>query len=347
VVENPDFYPNLPSPGQLGPATLPTIYRIDPRLRAPSLLQASLGIEKQFKRLSVETDYTYYGGVDLLLTRNINAPLPGTYNPNDPVSGTRPLGTLQNIYEYQSEGRSNHGQYYVKMKYNTKPALLYGYYIFSRHNADTEGPSSFPTDQYDLHLDYGRSANDIHNRGYLGGLINLPLKFVLNPFLIAQSSAPFDITVGQDLNGDSQFNDRPAFATDLNRPSVARTAWGIFDADPLPGQKIIPINYGVGPSLVMLNAGFSRNISFGPKLPEQPAPAKLKPGQKPEKVEIARRFQTNLGIEAQNVFNHVNGGPPVGVLSSPLFGRSTSLSSTQFSSTQGNRILYLHMTLSF
>lgn len=347
VVENPDFYPNLPLPNQLGPATLPTIYRIDPRLHAPSLLQASLGIEKQFKKLSVETDYTYNGGIDLLLTRNINAPLPGTYNPNDPASGTRPLGTLQNIYEYQSEGRSNHGQYYLKMKYSTRPVVLYGYYIFSKHNTDTQGPSSFPSDQYDLHLDYGRSSNDIRNRGYLGGLINLPFRFVFNPFLIAQSSAPFNITVGQDLNGDSQFNDRPAFATDLSRPSVYRTAWGTFDADPMPGQTIIPNNYGIGPSLVMLNAGLSHNISFGPTLPDQPAPAKLKPGQKAERIEIARRFQTSLGVEAQNVFNHVNGGPPVGVLGSPLFGQSTSLSSTQFSSTQANRILYLHLTLSF
>jgi len=352
VVMNPDFYPNQPSPDELGPATLPTIYQIDPRLHAPSLLQASLGIEKEFfKRLFLHADYTYYRGIDLLLTRNINAPLPGTYNPDDPTSGVRPYGTLQNIYEYQSEGTSKRNQLYVNIHYRTKPVLLYGFYVLGKRDTDTQGANSFPSNQYDLHVDYGRAANDLRNRGYLGGLINLPFKFVLNPFLICESSQPFNITVGQDLNGDSQFNDRPAFATDLNRPSVYHTPWGNFDADPLPGQKIIPINYGVGPSFVMLNMGFSRNISFGPKLPapapDLPARPALKPGSKPAKPAITRRYQMNLGIEAQNIFNTVNGGLPVGVLGSSLFGQSTNLSTTEFSSTQANRILYLHLVFTF
>jgi hypothetical protein len=55
----------------------------------------------------------------------------------------------------------------------------------------------------------------------------------------------------------------------------------------------------------------------------------------------------SLGLEAQNLLNNVNGGTPVGVLSSPLFGQSTSLSTTQFSSTQANRIFYLHLSLTF
>ena len=353
VVQNPDFYPNQPSPSELGPATLPTIYEIGPRLHAPSLFQASIGVEKQFfKRLALDADYRYTGGTDQLLTRNINAPLPGTYDPNNPASGVRPLGTLQNIYQYESEGNSKHNQLYVNIHYKTRPVLLYGFYLLGKRDTDTQGPSSFPSDQYNLRADYGRAANDARNRGYLGGIINLPQQFVLNPFLIVQSSAPFDITVGQDLNGDSQFNDRPAFATDLNRASVYRTKWGNFDTDPMPGQKIIPNNYGIGPSLVMLNMGFSRNFTFGPKVAD-PAPANHvataapAAGKAAAKAETPRRFQTTLGVEAQNIFNTVNGGTPVGVLGSPLFGQSTSLSTTQFSMTQANRILYLHMTLNF
>jgi len=350
VVNNPDFYPNLPSPDELGPATLPTIYQIDPRLHAPSVLQESIGIDKQFsKKLFASASYTYYRGIDLLLTRNINAPLPGTYNPDDPTSGTRPLGTLQNIYQYESEGASKRRQFYLNMRYTAGPVMLYGYYVLSRHDTNTQGPSSFPSNQYDLHADYGRAASDIRNRFYMGGIINLPYKFAFNPFLIVQSSMPFNITVGEDLNGDSQFNDRPAFATDLSRPSVYRTKWGNFDADPMPGQTIIPINYGVGPSFVMLNAAFSRKFAFGPKLvvPDQPASAQSGPAKKPAKAEVPRRCQLSLGIDAQNVFNTVNGGLPVGVLGSSLFGQSTNLSSTQYTMTQANRILYLHLNLSF
>ncbi|MGB7188607.1 MAG: carboxypeptidase regulatory-like domain-containing protein [Acidobacteriaceae bacterium] len=337
IVQNPDFYPNPPSPDALGPATLPTIFRINSSLHAPSLLQTSVGLEKQFSsRFFVHADYSWYRGIDQLLTRNINAPLPGTYNPDDPASGTRPLNVLQNIYEYQSQGESRRHELYITARYNTAPAILYGYFLFSGRDANTAGATSFPSDQYDLNADYGRAADDIHARAYLGGLLHLPFGFTANPFFIVESSAPFNITVGQDLNGDSQFNDRPAFATDLTRPSVYPTAWGNFDAHPMPGQQIIPINYGKAPAFVMLNGAFSRTISFGPRL-EQFTPGKKAP----------RRFQWNLGVQFQNLFNNVNGGQPIGVLGSPLFGHSNNLSSTQFSNVQSNRILYLHSVLSF
>jgi len=348
VVNFPDFYPNIPPIDSLGPATLPTIYRISPELHAPIMVQQSVSLDKElFKRLTLSVDYTYYRGVDQLITRNVNAPLPGTYDPADPTSGVRPLGTLQNIYEYDSLATSKRNRIFTNFHLRTKPALLYGYYIFGYSHSNTGGPSSFPLNQYNLHEDYGRAVDDIRNRLYLGGLVNLPGKLRLNPFLVTQSNAPFNITIGEDLNGDSQFNDRPAFATDLNRPSVYKTKWGNFDADPLPGQTIIPINYGTGPPLVMLNLGLTRNISFGPELPDQPAAATAATGNKPPKMDVARRYTMNLGIQAQNVFNTVNGGMPVGVLGSPLFGESTTLSTTQFSSSQANRIIYLRMRLDF
>ncbi len=348
VVNAPDFYPSVPPIDMLGPATLPTIYQISPALHAPITVQQSIGLDKEFfKHLTLSVDYTYYRGVDQLITRNINAPLPGTYNPADPTSGKRPLGTLQNIYQYDSLATTKRHRLYTNFHLRLNPVLLYGYYIFGYSNSNTGGPSSFPSNQYDLHVDYGRASNDIRNRLYFGGLVRMPFKFQLNPFLIAQSNAPFNITVGQDLNGDSQFNDRPAFATDPTRPSVYRTKWGNFDADPLPGQKIIPINYGTGPSFVMLNLALTRNFSFGPPLADQPAPAVVTPGKTPGKTEIGRRYTMNLGLNVQNVFNTVNGGTPVGVLESPLFGQSTTLSTTQYSLTQANRIVYLRMRLDF
>ena len=35
-------------------------------------------------------------------------------------------------------------------------------------------------------------------------------------FVAAHTSTRFDVTTGTDLNGDSIYNDRPAFATDLS-----------------------------------------------------------------------------------------------------------------------------------
>ena len=349
VVNNPDYYPEVPSPGQLGPTAQPSIYQIGPRLHAPYIVQQGVSLDKEFfKRLSLSVDYSFYRGVDQLLTRNINAPLPGTYNPSDPTSGIRPLGTLENIYQYESEGASKRNRILLNAHYRTRPLTVYGIYTFGYSKANTAGASSFPSNQYDLHVDYGRANNDLRNRAYFGALANLPLKFQFEPFLVLESSMPFNITTGTDLNGDSQFNDRPAFATDLTRPSVYRTKYGNFDADPIPGQKIIPINYGTGPSVAMLQLLFTRTFALGPEIadPNAPPPNPAK-GRRPRKADIPRKYQLNLGIEAQNVLNIVNGGPPIGVLGAPLFGQSTSLSTTQFSNNQANRILYLHLDLTF
>ena len=70
-----------------------------------------------------EEDGFYYDvmhksdGQHLFLTRNINAPLPGTYNPADPTSGTRPLGINENIDQYSSDGTSERNRLTINGNY--------------------------------------------------------------------------------------------------------------------------------------------------------------------------------------------------------------------------------------
>jgi hypothetical protein len=352
VVNAPNFYPSIPPPTSLGPATSPTVYRISPLLHTPYTIQEGIGVEKNlFKNLHLSVNYQHSRGVDLLLTRNINAPLPGTYNPADPSSGIRPYGGTQNIYEYESEGASKRHRLFANLSLRTKPVTLFGLYMLSSSRANTAGAGSFPSDQYNLHVDYGRASNDVRNRVFFGGYSNLPYHFSLSPFFIYQSSSPFNITIGEDLNGDAQFNDRPAFATDLSRPTVYRTRYGNFDADPLPSQTIIPINYGRGPSYFTANLRLGRSFSFGPIVPDTTPPpppeAAKKKAARPKKKEVQHRYSLDLGISAQNVFNYVNAARPVGVLTSPLFGKSTALTGVFESSQPGNRILYLELGFSF
>jgi hypothetical protein len=337
VVNNPDFFPGTCS-GLSGncaasSAGSPTIYQINPELRSPYTMMGGVGIDKPIgKYVSMSATYMWSRGEHLFLTRNINAPLPGTYDPNDPESGTRPLGTDENIYEYESDGASGRNRLAVNGNLHAKHAGIFGYYMLSKAEANTAGVGTFPSNGYDLHADYGRASYDYRQRLFLGGFTRLPWRFGINPFIVYQSGAPFNITVGQDLNGDTIFNDRPAFATDLSRSSVYVTKWGTFDADPIAGQKIIPINYGTGPGLFIANLRVNRTFNFGPVVPDEdppaPAPAKdAKAPAKPVKKEIQRKYTLGFAVASNNVLNHRNLAAPVGVLGSPLFGQSTSLSS--------------------
>jgi hypothetical protein len=364
VITAPTFYPadcsTDPSACAGAPIAAPTIFRISPDLRAAYAIVGGIGVDKPIRKFAqVSVTYQLTRGDHLYLTRNANAPLPGTYNPADPTSGIRPNGADENIYEYDSEGNNVRHRLLVNSNIHTRSLGIYINYQFAKADSDTAGIGNFPSNSYDLHQDWGRTSNDYRHRVYFGGWWNVWRGFSLNPYLIYQSSTPFNIVVGQDLNGDNQFNDRPAFATDLTRPSVVHTQRGTFDTDPIAGQTIIPRNYGTGPNTVVLHLRAKKNFNFGPPLPEEtsaPSPAsstataaasgaaKTTPSAKPRP--IPRKYTLSFSVYGQNVFNHVNLAPPVGVLGSPLFGESTALASN-FGTGSANRTFSLGASFHF
>jgi hypothetical protein len=109
----------------------------------------------------------------------------------------------------------------------------------------------------------------------LGGTIGLPKAFRLNPFMLISSGQPYNITLGQDLNGDSIFNDRPSFVSPTCT-AVKVTSLGSFCTVPPPGATVVPINYGTGPTLFSLNLRLSKTIGFGK---EQGGPSAAGGGQ--------------------------------------------------------------------
>ncbi len=108
---------------------------------------------------------------------------------------------------------------------------LFGYYSLNYANSDAIGAeqrnvfNNFPSDQYDLSLDYGRASFAIRDRLFMGGTIGLPRGFRLSPFMIFNSGSPYNVTVGQDLSGDLLFNDRPAFARPILPVRARRRRW--------------------------------------------------------------------------------------------------------------------------
>jgi len=232
----------------------------------------------------------------------------------------------------------------------------------------------FISNSYDPMADWGRASFDVRNRLFLGGTISLPYALRLSPFILANSGTPFDIIVGQDLNGDSIFNDRPAVASTAGAGGrVIPTAYGTFATVPLPGQTIVPINYGSGPALFTLNLRLSKTFGLGPKLEGRAgaggAGGPGGPGGPHSHGggglggrgltggggggpfifggETDRKYNLTFSVSARNLLNNVNYGVPIGNLDSPSFGTSNSLAPPPFSSGSANRRIDLQMLFSF
>ncbi len=369
VVNQPDFYPYVPpegSPLLNTGKSFPTVYQIAPNLRAAYTMQTAVSVERQIsKNANIAISYLNSKGVHQFLTRNINAPLPGTYNPNDPTSGVRPLGNAAgNIYQYESDGEFEQNQLIVNANVRVGSKVsLFGWYTLNKVDANTNGANSFPNNQYDLAENYGPTAYDVRNRAFIGGTVALPRGFRLNPFLVVSSAVPFNITLGQDYNGDSIFNDRPTFATpNLPGQDIVVTKWGTFNLTPLPGQTVIPPYLGMGPGRFSLNLRLSKTIGFGPEskgagMTGGPGGGGGRgPGGRfgsamggPLGVGSAtnRRYNLTFSINARNVFNNINFAPLVGNLSSPLFGQPNAIAGGPYGSSSAPRKIELQAMFTF
>jgi hypothetical protein len=382
IVDQPNFYPIVPPQGSplLDTAkTFPTVYQLAPNLRAAYTMQGAISLERQIsKNMNIAISYLNSRGVHQFLTRNINAPFPNTYNPNDPTSGIRPFGDAAgNIYQYESGGEFEQNQLIVNANVRVGSKVsLFGWYTFNNVNANTNGASSFPNNQYDLAQNYGPTMYDVRNRAFIGGTVALPRGFRLNPFLVVSSGIPFNITLGQDYNGDSIFNDRPTFATPgLPGQDIMMTKWGTFNLTPLPGQTVIPPYYGLGPGRFSLNLRLSKTIGFGPETkggnmaaggqsggpggggggrgggPGGPGMGRGGFGGGMGGIGLGaatnRRYSLTFSINARNVFNNINFAPLVGNLSSPLFGEPNAIAGGPYGSASAPRKLELGATFTF
>jgi hypothetical protein len=371
VVTNPDFYPNLPTAAELTVSTnSPTIYQVDPNLKTPYTMQGGVTLERQItKSANVAVTYLNSRGVHTLLTRNINAPIGPTFNPDD-VS-ERPLGNLDNVYQYEGAGIFKQNQLIINGSVRVGTRLsLFGYYSLSYANSDTAGANSFPTNQYNVAQDYGRAAFDVRDRIFLGGSISMPYQFRLSPFLIASSGSPFNVTLGQDANGDSIFNDRPTFAqlqTALASANVAKDV--SFNCTQSNPDTIVSINCGAAPARFSLNMRLSKTFGFGKKK-ESASNAgagggggggtfgrgpggggRGGPGGRGGGPfggdSSGQKYSLTFAVAARNIFNNVNVANPVGVITSPIFGESNALAGGPFGSSSYNRRVDLQLTFSF
>lgn len=379
---NPDFYPAIPSPAALAAFQQPQQLRyVYSGIDAPRSYQASASVERQINNyVRVSAQYITSIGDHLLRSRNINAPVNGSY----------PYGDTQFRMLSESTGRSRSQTFVVAPNVNYKKLFLFGFYSLGYGRTNAEGT---PADPYNLRAEWGPSSyGDVRHRVVIGTSVPLPWKLTVSPFLMASSGSPYNITTGRDTNHDGFTAERPGLVSGLAAAScsggdlVYAAGFGCFNLNPMPGMAI-ERNYGRGPGTVTLNLRLARTFSFGTRgesgMPDGgppmggpggghggPGGMRGGPGGGGPPMmgggmggmrgggmrggmgggsSSGKKYNLTFSLSANNVLNHANFAAPSGDLSSPYFGEYRSLAGfgPMGGASTYNRRIDLQMRFSF
>lgn len=325
-----NLFPAIPSSRELSRfAGRQTVTRIAEDIKAAQTLSFLIGFTH-----SLSSKTSFYAGLSTISSRhtlrqrNINAPLPGTVGFGQSKRGVRPFGNIGDIFLIESSNRYFQNQFYaiLNSRINSKVSL-YVRYMLSQ-TKDGGDRNSFPADSNDLSSEYGRASNfSMLHRFSLNASLTLPkLNIIISPSIIANSNRPFNIITGLDTNGDQIFMERPSFATriDPSNPNIVQTRFGNFNINPLPDEKIIPRNFGKGPSFFSINMGIRRTFRFGSD------------GAKNAGKSSKKLYKATFSLQIQNLLNQTNLDAPIGNLSSPFFGQSTNTAGNYGLFSSGN-----------
>ena len=357
--------------------TAPVHYEIARGYHATYTEQAGASIERQLlPGLSVTLTYLHSFGVHQQVERNAN----------QATGGTPQTNSQSYLYQYFPEAIFKQHQMIASFKARAAKNLsLNGFYTFSTATSNGAGPTgnNAVSNAYDLDQDYGRAGFVLRNVAFLTGTYNGPWGVTFNPFLVAQSGRPFNVTLAADpLN--NLFNQRPTYAKS-STPAADQvvTPFGVLDSAALAGEQLVPVNLGSGPAAVAVNLVISRSFAFGGERARASrgggddstlinAPSSntsrqdrggpgggslggggLGSGDSGAPAVAAapgsgkRTYALRFSVQALNVFNNIDYGTPVGVLTSQYFNRSTSLAGGAFSTGSAARRIFAQATFSF
>jgi hypothetical protein len=368
----------------------PTFYTVAPNFHAANDMEGAIGIDRQIsKSITGNVTYVFSQGIHQFFTDNLSAA--AEFPIADALSGVYPATARSapstNNLQYDSGGFYREHQVMATVRTTYRKFSFFTNYTYSNAKGDASGVGSVPSVSSFPGLDYGRTSFDVRNRIMMFGNFMLPWQVSLSPMVVANSGIPFNITTGDDLTGNNQFNARPTYAASCSEPTAMQTQWGCFDKapygveNPAPGtqlasyavgEKIVPFGLGTGPANVSVNLRVSKVIGIGPKLesanganggrgggpgggrygPPGLAGGGLSgsrggPGQLDQSV--ARKYSLTFSAWGSNILNHENLGVPNGALSAQdFFGKSQTLAGNFFASpSAGNRNISLQATFNF
>jgi hypothetical protein len=255
----------------------------------PRFARSSVGIDHQIRqgwRVGFDTFYQHasneFRAIDL----------------NAPVNGVRPNAEFGRMLLVQSIGRSTQAGINLHVSLTPRRGMFgnvrYGYSRVLNDADDALTPP--PMGTFDPEWAPARGAERHRFNWNIGGAIG-PESWGLNASINGrlQSGEPYNVTTGQDDNGDALFNDRPAGEARNSRRAAATAQTNLRLSWRITGR---PINAQRGPG---------------------GGPRGGRPGGRREQ---GKRLE--MYVSVQNLFNRVNYDSYVGVLTSTLFGEPTS-----------------------
>ena len=302
--------------------------------------------QQLFRNSTLSLNYQHIEGVHQFVSDIPNWNAPVTNNLDD---------------TYESQGQFNQNQLIANFNIrNFHGQSFGGFYSLNFAKSDTGGIGSFASTPNNLHADYGRANFDVRNRFVFYGSFTLPHLVNLNPFILAQSGNPYNITSGLDAFGDGQFNTRAVLVAPGTAPiptGYVKTIAGC-GTFATPGTDGIttqaPINDCTGPAQASFNLRATKTWGFGPAIarPAGQGGAGGGPGGPGGRggpggggrggpgggfggggANSGKRYNLALGVQIQNLFNQANLSTPVGTLTSPSFGQSTEISGYPYNGT--------------
>jgi Carboxypeptidase regulatory-like domain/TonB dependent receptor len=336
-----------------------TAYQMAPDLRSSYAMQGAIGVDQQIGRLgTISVNYLTARGDHELLTRVF--PTPTTYN-----------------FHFDSGGVYSQQQFRINANIRTKTITAFGFYALGFANSNANG---IPTSNTNTHVDYGRAGFNTRSYAVFGGSWSAPFRLSASPYLIIRSGQPYNITTGTDVNNDSQFNDRPAFASGSSANCTTASSF----VTPVQGTTYneIPVNFCTGPTNFSFNLRLGRTFGFGPML-QGPGDGGSRnrgsgapgggigsagPGGGGSRgggggggrggggggpfgggggANTGHRYNLTLGASAQNLFNVVPYSNPISTLTNSRFGSITTIQGRPFSSGTAVRAITLQATFTF
>jgi carboxypeptidase family protein len=283
---------------------------IDPHFRNASLRSWNVNLQRQLARdLTAMVGYFGSRGSNLRISRNINQPVNGVVpfafvNPSSPI---RPGAMLGTIMQVESIGFSSYHALWVSATKRLSGGLVFdaSYTLSKSRDTNSLNSSGFAVQNaYNIAGEYGLSDFDARHRVVMSAVYDLPFAahvltrdWQIAAIVQAQSGNPVNIVTSNSTLTGVPNTVRPDLVGAI-RVVGSVDQW--FDPTAFVAVNrfgTIGRNAVIGPSFINADLSIVRTVT------------------------AAANRQLQLRVDAFDVFNHANFGPPGNVVGSPMFGK--------------------------